>query len=264
MTDNAPEPVTSEKPRSDWKRFFLRGLALLLPTVLTVLILVKAYQFIDAYLIRYVNLGVAAVLQKVGFYDAVSLEPGQHWVLRYLVLVPVRWFFDYAFGFVVSILFIYALGLFIGTIVGRRLWHGVESRLMRFPVVRTVYPFIRQVTDFIFREHELAFRRVVAIEYPRKGVWAMGFLTGRGFSGLRERAADDLVTVFIPSSPTPMTGYVVLISEREVVPLDMTVEQAFRMIISGGVIKPEDRAGLATTPPKREIEAPADDPATGS
>ena len=79
---------------------------------------------------------------------------------------------------------------------------------------------------------------MVAIEYPRRGVWAVGFLTGGGFTALDAEVKANLVTVFIPSSPTPMTGYVVFIPADEVVALSITVEEAFRMIISGGVIKP--------------------------
>jgi len=253
MTEDTPQSIEPEKQTGDWKRFFLRGLGLLLPTVLTVLVLVKAYQFVDAYLIRYVNIGVAAVLERVGFDEVLSLDVERHWAVEYFVVIPIRWFFDYAFGFVLSILFIYSVGLFIGTIVGRRLWHAVESRLMRVPVIRFVYPFIRQVTDFIFREKEVAFSRVVAIEYPRRGVWAIGFLTGGGFKSLREQTRPDLVTVFIPSSPTPMTGYVVLIPEEEIIPLDITVDQAFRMVISGGVIKPGQRLPLRTSTMTQQI-----------
>lgn len=233
-------------PGNNWKHFFIRGIALLLPTILTILILVKAYQFIDAYLIRYVNIGVAAVLDRFGLYEALTAEVQVHWTIRYLILAPVRWFFEYALGFVVSILFVYAVGLLIGTLVGRRVWQAVEGRLMRFPVVRLVYPFIRQVTDFFFRERAVAFETVVAIEYPRKGVWSVGFMTGGGFTQLQNRRPGipgDLVSVFVPSSPTPMTGYVIFLPREDTIPLDITVDQAFRLIVSGGVIKPSDTAG---------------------
>jgi uncharacterized membrane protein len=230
------------------QRLFVRGLALLLPTVLTIFLLVKAYQFIDQTLIRYVNAGIHDVLTRVGFYEVFDPTAYSNWFVKNLLIIPVKWFFDTAFAFVLSILFIYAVGLFIGTLLGRRMWQAVESRLMRFPVIRFVYPFIRQVTDFIFSERDVSFRSVVAVEYPRKGVWSIGFTTGRGLAPIEKRAGRELVSVFIPSSPTPMTGYVVFTPAEEVVTLDMTVDEAFRLVISGGVIKPEEyRRFVAST-----------------
>jgi len=207
--------------------------------VLTLFLLVKAYQFIDETLIRYVNVGVTEVLGWAGFYDVFDPALYGNWFMKRLLIAPVRWFFDEAFAFVLSILFIYAVGLFIGTLVGRRMWGAIESRLMRFPVVRFVYPLIRQVTDFIFSERGVAFRTVVAVEYPRKGVWSIGFTTGGGLEAIEKRAGRELVSVFVPSSPTPVTGYVVFVSPEEVVTLDITVDEAVRLIVSGGVIKPD-------------------------
>ena len=164
-----------------------------------------------------------------------------NWFLKYLVITPVWWFFHRAFGFVVSILFVCAVGLLIGTLVGRRVWHAVESRLMRFPVIRFVYPFIRQVTDFVFSERRLAYRSVVAVEYPRKGLWSIGFLTGSVFPSLQKATPQKLVSVLMPTSPTPMTGYLLFVPEEDTIPLDITVDEAFRLVISGGVIRPGDR-----------------------
>ncbi|HUW56310.1 MAG TPA: DUF502 domain-containing protein [Planctomycetota bacterium] len=245
MTQHTPTENGSASVRGDWKRMFLRGLALLLPTVLTVLILVKAYQFIDTYLIQYVNsevYGIGALLKRVGFYEVFTPKMYSGWLLRNLVITPIWWFFHYAFGFVLSMLFVCAVGLLIGTLVGRRAWHAVESRLMRFPVIRFVYPFIRQVTDFVFSERRLAFRSVVVVEYPRKGLWSIGFLTGTSFPSLQKAIPQRLVSVLVPTSPTPMTGYLVFVPEEDIIRLDITVDEAFRLVISGGVIRPSDRA----------------------
>jgi uncharacterized membrane protein len=110
---------------------------------------------------------------------------------------------------------------------------------MRFPIIRFIYPFIRQVTDFIFSERRVSFRTVVAVEYPRKGCWSIGFTTGKGLEAIEKRAGRELMSVFIPSSPTPMTGYVIFVSIEDAIVLDLTVDEAFRLVISGGVIKPE-------------------------
>ena len=252
MTQEKSPESGSEPVHSDWKRMFLRGLALLLPTVLTVLILVKAYQFIDTYLIQYVNseeFGIRALLEHIDFYSVFEPDDYEKPLVKYLLITPVWWFFHHAFGFVLSILFVCAVGLLIGTLVGRRAWHAIESRLMRFPVIRFVYPFIRQLTDFVFSERRLAFRSVVAIEYPRKGLWSIGFLTGSGFPSLQKVTPRRLVSVLMPTSPTPMTGYLLFVPEEDVIPLDITVDEAFRLVISGGVIRPGDREIVVTRPP---------------
>ena len=260
MSSDAPADQGTDNAGKGKRRLFLRGLALLLPTVLTVLILVEAYQFIDEFVIQYVNKGIHQALKTIGFYgvfgeDVVYESP----VVQYLLITPIRWFFDKAFGFVLSILFLYAVGLLIGTLVGRRVWQAIESRLMRFPVIRFVYPFIRQVTDFVFSERNVAFRSVVAVEYPRRGMWSIGFLTGHGFDSLQKRVGGNVVRVFVPSSPTPMTGYVVFFPENDVIPLDITVDEAFRLVVSGGVIPPPDRPANARPPAEGEIPPPRGD-----
>ena len=256
MTQDASSEQSREGHKIGRKRLFVRGLALLLPTVLTVLILVKAYQFIDEYFIRYVSAATRAGLRGLGFYEVFRPEAYTNAAVRILVITPVRWFFDYAFGFVLSVLFFYMVGLLIGTLLGRRVWHVLESRLMRFPVIRFVYPLVRQMTDFVFSERKVQFRSVVAIEYPRKGVWSIGFLTGRGFDALERRTRGPLVAVFIPSSPAPVTGWVVFVPEEDVVQLDISVDDALRLVVSGGVIMPGRAPDLAGPGVQGRIELP--------
>jgi uncharacterized membrane protein len=124
---------------------------------------------------------------------------------------------------------------------------------MRFPIIRFIYPLFRQVTDFVFSERRLQFQTVVAIEYPRRGIWSIGFLTGHGFDAIERRVGQRLVSVFVPSSPTPMTGYLVFIPEEDVRPISITVEEAFRLVLSGGVIRP----GAFPDEPEQAPEVPA-------
>jgi len=244
---SAGEPAV--KPKRGKRRLFLRGLALLLPTVLTVLILVKAYQFVNEYFIGYVSAGVRAVLTTVGFYEVVA---------------PEQKFVDHALALVLCVFLFWVVGLLIGTLLGRQMWQGVESRLMRLPIIRSVYPMIRQMTDFVFSERKVQFRSVVAIEYPRKGAWTVGFLTGRGFEMLEKKTVPGLIAVFVPSSPMPVTGWVVFVPEQDVIQLNITVDEALRLMISGGVILPGQRAAAGeegrkegaepaeTHPPRKE------------
>jgi uncharacterized membrane protein len=105
-------------------------------------------------------------------------------------------------------------------------------------VIRAIYPNIKQVTDFLLTDRNVEFSGVVAVEYPRKGVWSVGLSTGGPMKQVQGRVSDELVSVFIPSSPTPITGYVVQVPRQDVIELNMTIDEGLRFTISGGVIKP--------------------------
>ena len=246
MEEQAVEGGNGPRKRR-WKDFFLRGMAVLLPTVITAVILFQVGVFVEENVIQHLNGGVQEALDGIGFYDTdfgPRKLPEDWGATKPLYVRAVRWFLDYAFGAILGVLAVCAVGLLIGTLIGRRIWQAIESRVVRLPMVRVVYPFTRQVIDFLFSDKQVSFRSVVAIEYPRKGVWAIGFLTGSGFEALRDRAGGDLWSVFIPSSPTPMTGYTVFITKDEIIPLGITIEEAFRMVVSGGVITPRDRSAF--------------------
>ena len=112
------------------------------------------------------------------------------------------------------------------------------------------------MTDFFLIRKELSFNRVVALEYPRKGLWAIGLGTGQGLQVLGRNLKRDFLTVFVPSSPTPFTGYVITVPKEEVVEVDLTIEEALRFIISGGVITPTElRVYQQTLLEEREKQA---------
>ena len=114
----------------------------------------------------------------------------------------------------------------------------VERGFFRVPVVKQVYPYVKQVTDFLLSERKVEFSRVVAVEYPRKGIWSMGLVTGPGLRTLTRSVRTDLLTVFIPSSPTPVTGYTITVRQDEVIDLPLSIDDALRFTVSGGVIVP--------------------------
>ena len=208
------------------KRSFLRGLAALLPALLTLIVLVFGISFLHTYVGRYVNIAIKYVM---------------HWTTGLTMEWIDAWYaerFLGVLGVVVAIVGLIAVAYFVGTFIGNRLGRFFESWMTRMPVIRRIYPGAKQVTEFFFSEKQVEFRRVVAIEYPRRGTWSVGFVTGRGLKAVSDHAGQELLTVFVPSSPTPITGYVVAVPRREVVDLAITVDQAFEYTISGGVIVP--------------------------
>ncbi|HCD01520.1 MAG TPA: hypothetical protein DER64_13450, partial [Planctomycetaceae bacterium] len=111
----------------------------------------------------------------------------------------------------------------------------------RVPLVSNVYSSVKQVTDFLFTERTIEYNRIVAIEYPRKGIWSLGFVTGESLLEMTTSAGVPLVSILVPTSPMPVTGYTINVPKNEIIDLDMTIDQAFQFCISCGVLVPANQ-----------------------
>ncbi len=118
-----------------------------------------------------------------------------------------------------------------------RLWERV---LQRVPVARNIYAAVKQLFEAIFLSTGASFRRVVLIEYPRRGIYAIAFTTGTARGIVQDRTPKEMVNVFLPTTPNPTSGFYLLVAEDELVPLDVTVEQAFKLVMSAGLVAPEE------------------------
>ncbi len=123
-----------------------------------------------------------------------------------------------------------------------RLWVRTSERLLaRMPVIRSVYGAIKQIFETVLSHQSDAFREVVLFEYPRRGSWAMGFITGKTEGEVQDITGDEVVNVFLPTTPNPTSGYLLFIPRRELVVLSMSVEEGIKMVVSGGIVTPPDR-----------------------
>jgi uncharacterized membrane protein len=247
---------------ADFKRFFLRGLAILLPSVLTLWIVVKAYQFIDSAVAEPINSSVRAGMVSLTPYWAPlqsQFEPNDAEISVALASAgkgttesmraklrsehiatwwAERWYMDFI-GLVIAIVAVYIAGRLLGGFLGRRFYRRIERLITSVPVFKQVYPYVKQVVDFLISDDkQVKFSRVVMAQYPSKGIWSIGFLTGSAMDSVKARAGDS-VTVFIPSSPTPFTGYAINVPRSEIVELPITVEEAVRFVVSCGVLVPQ-------------------------
>jgi uncharacterized membrane protein len=214
-----------------------------LPTVLTIWILVGAFGVVHDNISVHIKNGLERLIRLAGGAEA---ELERFWIEAALTIA----------GFLIALVAVCIVGAILASVVGRTLWRMIEKFIMNTPFLRRVYPYVKQVTDFFFTQEEQKklFSRVVAVEYPRKGIWSMGFVTGSGLKKVADDARKEFLTVFIPTSPTPFTGFVIMVPKRQAVELDMTVEEALRFAVSGGVITPGSQR--ATIPlPKPDLEA---------
>ncbi|MFG0297725.1 MAG: DUF502 domain-containing protein [Maioricimonas sp. JB045] len=144
-----------------------------------------------------------------------------------------------AVAVIIIVVVLYFLGRFVNVRIGGWLVAKFESELLgRLPVVRNVYGSVKQVTDFLFSENQVEYRRVVAIEYPRRGIWSIGLVTGESMLDVATAVGEPCLSILIPSSPMPMTGYTMSVPRSEVLDLNLTVDQAMQFCISCGVLVP--------------------------
>ena len=122
--------------------------------------------------------------------------------------------------------------------IGRWIVHTFDNTMMRIPLVNKVYGSVKQVTDFAFSEREIEFNRVVAIQYPSKGIWSIGFVTGNSLLDIAEAEGEPVLSVLMPTSPMPMTGFTVTVRRSEAIDLDMTIDEAIQFVVSCGVVVP--------------------------
>jgi len=204
---------TTTKPHF-LRRTFLTGLLILLPLVVT--------YFLVAFLFNlFANAGaplVVALSRMLGPNHSAWLES----------LGPLV-------NLVLSLAVIFLLGLVGTNILGRRIIAAFETLLLRLPLIKTIYGAAKQVVD-AFQGSERTFQRVVLLQYPSKGLWVLGFVAAERLDTLHLAASEMLLTVFIPTTPNPTSGFLVLVSPDEVIDVDYSVEEAFKFVISSGIV----------------------------
>ena len=224
----------------------------MLPTMLTLWILAWGYNFIQDNISIHINRGLVKALV---WLDSGTGQAATEYEAK-LQEIFVDGLAGSMVGLLIAMVAIFVVGALLASVVGRAFWRLVEAFILNTPVLRRVYPYVKQVTDFLLTEEDQKkmFSRVVAVEYPRKGIWSIGFVTGSGLRRVAETIHEECLTVLVPNSPTPITGYVIVVPKEQTISLDMTVEEAFRFAVSAGVIAPDTEA--ATLPAGGVFAAP--------
>ena len=154
-------------------------------------------------------------------------------------------------GITVPLFGILLIGLMARNIVGRWLLDLGERILQAIPLAGSVYKTLKQLLETLLQDSKDKFRRVVLIEYPRKGIWALGFVTGSMNQDFHGRFPDPMLNVFIPTTPNPTSGWYAIVKEEEVIPLAISVEEAFKLLISGGIVTPAGSTSSSEDPSKK-------------
>ncbi|NLI77948.1 MAG: DUF502 domain-containing protein [Candidatus Riflebacteria bacterium] len=189
------------------RTYFLTGVILLVPAVVTIFIFFQLFLFADGLLGE-------SVSRAIGFR-----LPG--------------------IGLIVTFLLFMAAGVIGQNVLGKRLWRWVEYSLETLPVVRSLYVGVKQVSDVLFQQRKSDFQRVVLVEYPRRELWVIGFVTNdHAIWSTDSRIGDrQMVSVFIPTTPNPTSGFLILIDRTQVIDTGMSIEEAMKLVISGGLVQ---------------------------
>lgn len=212
-----PETTPRHPPhhwRSRLRTLLIGGLLILAPAYLTVYVLIVLFRFMDGIFAPLIDRTLSLALER----------PGTH--------VP-------GLGILLTLLVILFLGWLSTGVVGRRIIDSVEAFIRRIPVAKSVYGATKGVLEAVSRDQADAFKRVVLVEYPRLGTYGIGFVTGNGARWARDPQAEELIPVFVPTTPNPTSGYLLLVPQRELIDCPISIEEGVRMIVSGGILQPE-------------------------
>ncbi len=190
------------------RNWFIAGLLVIFPLAVTVVVLLWLFRSLDHVL------GPIFVSNGIDF-------PG--------------------LGLVAGILVILLAGAMASNVLGRRVVHAFDRVMLRVPLARTIYSATKQLSDSLFAQDRLALKKAVLFEWPSKGLYTVGFITGESRGELQGLIKERVVNVFVMTTPNPTTGFLCLVPESHVKPLDMSIEDALKLVVSGGIVTPPDR-----------------------
>lgn len=212
------------------RAYFLAGILVTAPLAITIALANWMIGFVDSQIVPMI---------PMRYNPDVYLKE----YLGYEIGIP-------GLGLIVLVVFITLVGAMTAGYLGRFIIKFSENMLNRMPIIRGVYGASKQILETVLKNQSNAFRQAVLVEYPRRGLWAVAFITGRTEGEVQNLIADDLVNIFLPTTPNPTSGFLLFVPRQDMILLDMPVDEAIKMVISGGIVTPPDRrsAELKGTP----------------
>jgi len=192
-------------------------------------------RYIMAGLLVWLPLGVTIMVVKmlVDLMDRTVLLLPEHLRPDQLLGVHIP-----GLGVIISVLVVLVTGIIVANLFGRKLVEGWESLLARIPLVRSIYSAVKQIAETMFSSSGQSFRKVLLVEYPRKGLWTLAFQTGTTSGEAQCKTGREVINIYVPTTPNPTSGFFIMVPKDEVVELEMSVDEGLRMIISMGSVVP--------------------------
>lgn len=234
MSNDKPKLIKPAKRPTIGARLrgnFLAGVVIVAPVILTAYLAWAIITFIDEQIVPW----VPAVYQPKTYLD---------------VDIP-------GFGLFVFLVFTTVVGYFTRNLFGRQIVRIGESWVDRMPIVRTIYNALKQIAETILNQSQTSFRNACLIEYPRKGLWAIAFVSTDTRGEIPQKSGHEMTSVFLPTTPNPTSGFLLFVPRKDVIILDMTVEEAAKLVISAGLVTPPTKEEIAAGRAKRLPESAA-------
>ena len=212
--------------KKDVRRRMLTGLLLILPVYVT--------YFVVKFLFGFVGGTLSPVIRKVLQFYGVALPRSSldEFIITFL-------------GLILTFISLYFIGIFAANFVGKSIINYFENMLTKTPIIKSIYSSVKQIIHSISLPGKQAFKRVVLVDFPKEGTKSIGFVTG----ATKYNNEKEFITVFIPTTPNPTTGFIIFTTEDDVLDANLTVEEAFKILFSGGVLTPDRLFAAAKTAP---------------
>ena len=196
-------------------------------------------RYLVAGLLVWLPLGVTLLVVRllINWLEGIASWIPQQYQPEHLLGFPVP-----GLGVLLSVFIVLLTGVIAANFLGRKLVKGWEDLLARIPLVRSVYSASKQLAETMFSDSSQSFRQVVLVEFPRREVWTLAFLTGRGCVEAETAMGRDLVNIYVPTTPNPTGGYFIMVPKEDVIELDMDVDDALKTILSMGAVSAAQRA----------------------
>ena len=241
MPDTLPEDASNRRRPRRFARFranFLTGLVVIAPIGLTLWLIWTVVGWIDGFVLPLVP---DAYQPDIFLQRYFGIEDAP---------INIR-----GVGVVVFLLFTALVGWMAKGLLGRSLLAYAESLVDRMPIVRSIYNGAKQIAETVFAQSEASFEKACLIEYPRRGIWAVAFISTPARGEVQAKASeDDLVGVFVPTTPNPTSGFLLFFPQKDVIELDMSVEDAAKLVISAGLVYPNRKD--PSVPPQNDVSTP--------
>jgi uncharacterized membrane protein len=216
--DEDPPPIKKPRRFAGLRASFLTGIVVIAPVGLTIWFVWALMGWVDSVVL--------------------PLVPSQFRPEQYIG-INLR-----GVGVIIFLIFTILVGWIAKGLIGKSLIAFAESLVERMPVVRTIYSGVKQIAETVFAQSERSFEKACLIEYPRKGIWAIGFISTQARGEVADKAgqSSDLMSVFVPTTPNPTSGFLLFFPKEDVIELDMSIEEAAKLVISAGLVYPEHPA----------------------
>ncbi|MFC4270293.1 DUF502 domain-containing protein [Sneathiella chungangensis] len=224
------EPAPKVSPLARLRTYFLTGIVVTAPIAITIYLTYVFVSFVDA--------------------NITPLIPARYNPETYLPFsVP-------GLGVIIAAFALILIGFLTANYLGRSLLTLGERIVGRMPVVRTIYHALKQIMETVLAQSSTSFRDVVLLEYPRKGIWALAFVTSQARGEVNKLAEEDMISIFLPTTPNPTSGFLLFVPKSDLIYLDMSVEEGVKLVISAGMIWPEPPKPDAGEKEKKKIAPP--------